>query len=147
MADYPERLSHSIPSWVKGGAIYHIRIRINSRSPVPLTDPALGPLLLESARIYHQQERWNCSLFLLMPDHLHALIQFPLEQKMSNIVSAWKRYQARQHGIRWQTNFFDHRIRPGSELNEKAAYILRNPVVGKLCGADEAWSFVLYGNP
>jgi REP element-mobilizing transposase RayT len=138
MPDYPERLTHSIPSWVKGRAIDHIRIRIDSRSPAPLTDPALAPLLLESARIYHQQKRWNCSLFLLMPDHLHALIQFPLEQKMSSVVSAWKRYQTTQHGIHWQTNFFDHRIRHGGELNEKAAYILRNPIVGKLCDADEA---------
>jgi putative transposase len=117
MTQYPGRLSHLTPSWVKDGAVFHIRIRIKPHSPLPLTDGALAALLLESVRFYHEQKRWNCPLFLLMPTHLHALVQFPIEREMNAIIGAWKAYQTKRHGIRWQTNFFDHRIRSDDELD------------------------------
>jgi putative transposase len=141
MAQYPGRLSHLTPGWVKAGAIFHVRIRIASESPLPLTDPSLAALLLESARFYHEQKRWNCPLLLLMPDHLHALLQFSVEHDINEIVGAWKRYHAKQSGIHWQTNFFNHRIRSDNELGEKAAYIRRNPVVKGLSIEEEAWPF------
>ena len=62
---------------------------------------------------------------------------------MTRIVSEWKRYHTRQHGIQWQENFFDHRIRNTQEYLEKAAYIRRNPVVKELCETPEAWRWVL----
>ena len=147
MAQYPGRLSHLTPGWVKDGAIFHIRIRTKSDSSLPLTDPVLAARVLDSARFYHEQQRWNCPLLLLMPDHLHALVQFPFESKMNKIVGAWKAYQTKQHQISWQTNFFDHRIRSDDELDEKAAYIRRNPVVKGLCVEEEAWPWVFCGDP
>jgi len=48
---------------------------------------------------------------------------------------------AQAAGIAWQTNYFDHRIRSAAELQEKFSYILRNPVVKRLCANDEAWAW------
>jgi len=62
---------------------------------------------------------------------------------MARILSEWKRYQTRRHGIRWQENFFDHRLRNVQEYLEKAAYIRRNPVVKELCETPEMWRWVL----
>jgi hypothetical protein len=76
--DSTRRLHHHTPSWVEHGAIFHIRIRLERESAVSLTETRLARMLLDSATFYHQQTTWHCHLFLLMPDHLHALLRFPL---------------------------------------------------------------------
>ncbi len=132
-----------MPGWVKRGATYHIRIRIEPGSPTPLTDPKLAAALLQSALLYHNSARWYCRLFLVMPDHLHALLAFPPDKIMSDIIGTWKGYQAKQHAILWQGNYFDHRIRSKAELQEKALYIRLNPVVKGLCLSENDWPWVI----
>ncbi|HVS53167.1 MAG TPA: hypothetical protein VHD62_12495 [Opitutaceae bacterium] len=74
-----------------------------------------------------------------MPDHLHALISFSIEESVSAVIGDWKRFQEKQHGIRWQEGYFDHRIRSGDELQLKAGYIRKNPVVKGLCTQPHDW--------
>ena len=88
---------------------------------------------------YHAAGRWWCDLFLLMPDHVHALLAFPHEPGMSVVIRNWKRGAARLQGVRWQENYFDHRIRTKAEAQEKWRYIRRNPVVKGLCVREEDW--------
>ncbi len=74
-----------------------------------------------------------------MPDHLHALISFPPDKRMSRIIGEWKRYHATHHGVLWQENFFDHRLRNDAEVREKYLYILHNPVAKHLCASADQW--------
>jgi REP element-mobilizing transposase RayT len=140
--EYPSRLFHKTPSWVEDGAVFHIRIRCAAENEVVLIQPDIPEALLSSAGFYTEKERWFAHLFLLMPDHIHALISFPEDQVMSRTVADWKRYQNKLHGICWQDNFFDHRIRNTAEYLEKAAYIRNNPVVKGLCADPESWPWV-----
>jgi REP element-mobilizing transposase RayT len=78
-----------------------------------------------------------------MPDHLHALLGFPFDRDMRLIVGRWKAWQVRSLGIRWQENFFDHRIRDQSELQRKAQYIRHNPVAKNLCAMASDWPWVI----
>jgi len=134
------KLHHDVPSWVRDDAIFHIRIRCDRAQIAPLTSPEIAHLLLESARFYQSQQRWWLNVFLLMPDHLHALISFPQDEKMIEVVRSWKRYHARNNGIQWQENFFEHRVRNhDGQLQEKRDYILRNPVALGLCATVEDW--------
>jgi len=80
---------------------------------------------------------------LLMPDHWHALLSFPLESKMTAIVGRWKAWHTRQLGILWQDNFFDHRIRSPRELQLKAEYSRQNPVMKGLCQNAADWPWVI----
>lgn len=48
---------------------------------------------------------------------------------MSDTIRAWKAYHARVHDIRWQSGFFDHRLRNEDELTAKTHFIRQNPVV------------------
>ncbi len=143
MFRYPDRLAHQTPAWVESGSTYHIRISVDIECALPLTDPKIGPALLNSARHYHEHTRWNCRLFLLMSDHLHALLTFPYDKAMGTVVASWKRYQTKHLGVRWQGNYFDHRIRNPGELQEKATYIRLNPVRKNLCLTEEDWPWVL----
>lgn len=140
--EFPQRLYHVVPAWVKAGSCFHIRLRVDPIFSQPLTRSEIAEALLAAARFYHERQRWHCRLFLLMPDHIHALLMFPIETHMSRVIGEWKHYATRQWGIDWQTNFFDHRIRNAPGLAEKHAYIRRNPVVKGLCQREEDWPWV-----
>jgi len=143
MFRYPDRLAHNTPAWVGSGPTYHIRISLRRDAPLSLTAGPIASILLKSAELYHLQRRWNCRIFLLMPDHLHALLAFPHDKSLGEVIRKWKAYHAKHLGIQWQGNFFDHRIRNRGELDEKAAYIRLNPVRKNLCSHEEAWPWVL----
>jgi putative transposase len=139
MIEFPGRPHHDIPGWVKSGARYHIRIRVAPEHSVPLTTPALASDILDAARRYHELERWWCDLFLLMPDHLHAIASFPSSARMSKTVQGWKRGTARFQQIRWQEGYFDHRIRDDDDGRKTWRYIRRNPVAKGLRANEDDW--------
>jgi REP element-mobilizing transposase RayT len=134
---------NEVPGWVPLGAMFHIRIRCAPTNPLTLTDSELAPKLLQSVRFYESRQRWHVRVFLLMPDHLHALFSFPAQDSMASTISHWKAYHARMHRIAWQENFFDHRIRNDEQVGEKARYIRMNPVVKGLCEASDDWRWWL----
>jgi hypothetical protein len=45
-------------------------------------------------------------------------------------------------GVRWQRDFFDHRLRNHRELDEKTCYVLQNPVRKNLAARVEDWPWV-----
>ena len=49
-----------------------------------------------------------------------------------------------KHGVDWQRDFFEHRLRNHHELEEKTSYVLMNPVRKGLCERAEDWIWV-YG--
>ena len=93
--------------------------------------------------MYHTRGVWYLDLMLLMPDHLHALIAIDGETSLSKIISDFKRATVKFADIRWQRNFFDHRLRHDESLEEKAAYIRNNPVRAGLILGEEDWPYVI----
>ncbi len=144
---FPSKLHHGVPHWVQTGALFHIRIAIDrEKEQKPLTAAPLAQALLNSARFYEAKQRWHITLFLLMPDHLHALLSFASDQSMSKIVGHWKHFQSRKHGIIWQEGYFDHRLREderGEQLSAKMNYIRHNPVAAGLCTRAEDWPWIV----
>jgi len=76
-----------------------------------------------------------------MPDHLHMLALFSRDLGMIKVVSNWKRYLATKCKIRWQRDFFDHRLRSDESADDKARYILQNPVRAGLAKRSEDWVY------
>ncbi|MEI6168366.1 MAG: hypothetical protein WCS52_14380 [bacterium] len=136
-------LFHKIPGWVPRGAAFHVRLRVDRDTPVMLSGLPLAPLIMEAARRYHTDKRWWLNLMVVMPDHIHMIACFPGEPGMSATLAGWKAFLARQHGVRWQRNYFDHRLRNDDEFVEKAHYIRMNPVRAHLCKAPEEWKWVV----
>ena len=141
-------LPHEIPSWVDPHKeIYFICINCEERFRNQLTLPDVSERLFETVR--HRQEKllWWPYLFLLMPDHLHALLSFPPSGKpLKLVVRKWKEWTAKELGIVWQRDFFEHRLRHDESRREKADYILENPVRKKLVARPEEWPFVYFGD-
>jgi putative transposase len=140
---FPAKLYHNVPHWVESGALFHIRIALDrEKEQRRLIAPQIGQALLDSARFYETKQQWHITLFLLMPDHLHALLSFQRDKSMSRTIGDWKHFQIRKHGIVWQPGYFDHRLRDderGEQQTVKMNYIRQNPVVAGLCKKAEDW--------
>ena len=136
-------LPHAPPLWLPDGATWFITICCDRRELNLLAMEPTASNLLNSALFFHQIGRWFVHLFLLMPDHLHALVGFPPHEQLARVVRAWKKFQATHYGISWQRDFFDHRLRRDESFEEKASYIRMNPVRAGLVRAPEDWPYLL----
>ena len=137
---YPNR--HSLPHDTPLGlasedATFFITICAAARGSDDLLRDGPAAALLEAVRHRHENGVWRCRVFVVMPDHVHGLIRFPLpERPMKREIADFKKFTARTLGIRWQRDFFDHRLRREESEREKADYILRNP---ERAGLVEDW--------
>jgi len=99
--------------------------------------------ILDAVRHRQESATWYCRIFLLMPDHAHALLRFPdPAHPMRRTIADFKRWTGRSGGFTWQRDFFDHRLRREESANEKADYILMNPVRAGLVDEPEQWPHV-----
>jgi len=138
-------LFHKTPGWVPFGTPFHVRIGVDRKAPCLLTEATLAPHIMDAARRYHADGRWWLKLMVVMPDHIHMIAGFPGEPGMSRTIGSWKAYLAKSHGVRWQGNYFDHRLRNDDEYVEKAHYIRMNPVRACLCKSMEDWKWIVDG--
>ena len=141
------QLHHKTPGWVPSGSRFHIRIRLASGTKSLLTDATVGRVVLDAAGLYHDAGKWCLYLMLLTPDHLHAVASFPQEPGMSQTIGAWKGFLRKTTGVRWQANYFDHRLRNDDESIEKMHCIRMNPVRAGLVAEGTAWPWVLEPDP
>jgi REP element-mobilizing transposase RayT len=137
-----KQLPHDLPSWTKPGSIFFITICCLPKGQNQLCLSEIAQSLFASVRFRHERLDWHTHLFLLMPDHLHTLLSFPHDQNMKSVISKWKEYTAKHVGIRWQRDFFDHRLRSDESFDEKAHYIRMNPVRKNLVSEMTAWPYV-----
>ena len=140
----PERkqLPHEVPLWVPDGAVYFLTICAAKRGDVGFTKPETAAALIKATKHYQEINRWHVPLFLVMPDHVHGVFCMPSHHEMKKTVSSWKSFTAKHTGIRWQRDFFEHRLRSGESFDAKALYIRMNPVRAGLCAKPEEWPYV-----
>ena len=62
---------------------------------------------------------------------------------MSSLMQSFKGYLAKTHKIKWQKNYFDHRLRNDAALQEKAQYIRLNPVRAGFVNQPEEWPYLI----
>ena len=137
------QLDHTTHFAGRFGAIYFVTICCDRRGVNQLCRETTAVAIFETARRYHATRRWYLNLLLLMPDHLHMLVGIEGEDFLSNIVRDFKRATARFAEVRWQRNFFDHRLRHDESLVEKEDYIRENPIRAELIAPGENWRYVL----
>jgi putative transposase len=138
-------LPHDVPLWLDASTeVYFLTFTCRERGRNQLCVEQTASALLESAAYRHEAGLWFVHLFLLMPDHAHGLFSFPPGGTgILRTVSAWKGWTAKCCGIKWQRDFFEHRLRREESFLEKAEYIRANPVRAGLIPEEGEWPWVL----
>ena len=120
---------HSIPE-----NFYLLTTTTSNRKPI-LTKNGISQIIFDAFEWLETQERikWYC--IMIMPDHLHAIIQLRTQHTLSSIMHTFKRFTARQinkllkqEGVLWQDGYHDSGIRGNTTLNEMIRYCYENPV-------------------
>ena len=135
-------LPHWHPPWVRENAIYFITVCCEVRRANQLCHPEIAATIFESIAFRQNRRDGFVHLALLMPDHLHALVTFPGDREMCQVIEVWKGLVAKRAEISWQRGFFEHRIRSREEVEAKAFYIRRNPIRAGLADDTTAWPYV-----
>lgn len=96
-------------------------------------------------KIWHVADAWKVGYYLLMPDHLHLFCApYKLEFTLKNWVIYWKRkfscLKLKETG-RWQSDYWDTRLRHGENYSNKWEYVRQNPVRKGLVSRSDDWPY------
>ncbi len=118
----------------ESGRAYLVTTTTADRKPWFL-DFEAGRRVVSSLRFCDRHAWTNTWTFVVMPDHLHWLIELGDELSLSEVVGRMKSYSARQvrlgsgsRGRVWQAGFHDHALRREEDLWDIARYVIANPV-------------------
>ena len=110
------------------GQAYHITTITLDRRPV-FSDLRSARLLINALRAAQTRDEATTLAFVVMPDHLHWLLQLEADTSLSAVVGAVKAVTAHGLGARvWQGGFHDHALRQEEDLAKLARYIVANPL-------------------
>ena len=121
-----------LPHWRLSSAIYFVTFRV--RRPQRDLGFEERSVVAEIIRRRIGQD-YLLDAFVVMNDHVHAVLQPLGRARLEEIVGAWKSVSAielRRRGLRsaplWQRESFDRILRNEEEWLEKVEYILQNPI-------------------
>jgi len=125
--------------------VFFLTLCCEERGKNSLCHDSVAGAVFETVSNRVERGAWYPYVVLLMPDHVHMLVAFPLEQVvMRNVVRGWKDWIRKRCAIRWQRGFFEHRLRSDESRQEKADYILNNPVRKGLVANWEDWPYLWF---
>jgi putative transposase len=128
MADQPHSHSLRMGRHTQAGQIYLLTTVTAYRQPV-FTDFQAARCLIRCLQQAALLRQADTLAFVVMPDHLHWLMQLGEGIDLSRCMGSVKSITARQLGIPfWQKGFHDHAVRKEEDLPAVARYVVSNPV-------------------
>lgn len=101
-------------------------------------------LLIETLAHYRDQRKYLLHEFVIMPDHLHALLtpadDLSLERSLQFIKGGFS-FRLKFRGPVWQASFSNHRIRDLEDYENHREYIRMNPVRARLAERPEKYPY------
>ena len=104
--------------------------------------------IIEDALLFFDGRRYALLAWVIMPNHVHCLIETRVGHPLDQVVQAWKSFSAKasnqrlnRSGSFWQRDYFDRYIRDDEHLAAVQRYIENNPVKAGLCDKAEDWLF------
>lgn len=102
-----------------------------------------------AALTFFNGARYELREWVVMPNHIHAVVRPINNWTLSSITQSWKLRIAREAnqilgktGKRfWQPESFDRVIRDDDEMRRVRRYIRRNPLKAGLCLKEEEWGW------
>jgi len=122
---------HRLPHVRVEGAVYFVTWRLRKGQ----SDLIDGERDYVAAAIWHfDTVRYALHAYVVMNDHVHALVQPSPGWALEDILQSWKSFTTnrmqREKGRRgsvWQDEYFDRAVRDDTEYEQKRDYILHNP--------------------
>ncbi|MCG2767313.1 MAG: transposase [Anaerolineae bacterium] len=112
-----------------------------------LCDPRIGRLV-ENALLHFDGERYRMIAWVVMPNHVHTLIETIEGYPLGTVLHSWKSYTASKanqilgrSGRFWYHEYFDRYIRDERHFANAVRYIHENPVKAGLVEKPEEWLF------
>jgi len=110
-----------------------------------LRDPRAADAVEESL-FYHDGTDYHLLAWVVMPNHVHVLVETLHGIPLPRIVRQWKTYTARtinaafgRSGPLWQSDYYDRFIRDQRHLGRATIYIHANPVMARLVEEPAQW--------
>jgi len=112
-----------------------------------LADPRIATVV-ENALLYFDDQRYNLVAWVIMPNHVHSVIEILEGFSLVKIIHSWKSYSANiankvlgRKGVFWQPEYFDRFMRNADHLENAVNYIHANPIKAGLVDNAEDWPF------
>ena len=122
-------------------ARYFLTLTTKDRK-IDLTNTALSTAILNTWREMHKTNDFELHCGTVMPDHVHLLITLGQRITLSQTVAKLKSLtnpDRHAQDIHWQSNYFDHWLRPDVLKEAFIRYIFLNPYRKHLIHTDETW--------
>lgn len=134
-------LPHGRPAWIDFEGTYFLTVCRRPRGANQLANDRVATGLRDSLLFLERHGVWRLQMVVVMPDHLHWLALVPPSTDLARTVMQWKRYVARTHGVRWQRDFFERRLRGSDRLDTTRDYLRENPVQAGLVTNAGDWPY------
>ena len=129
------------------GQLYHVRFATQGRAPL-LASLSAGRVVARALRAAEESRQATTLCFVVMPDHVHWLLELGSRAPLFAVVGAVKGRTSRalvrslpgRPDRPWQPGYFDRAIRREEDLAAVARYIVANPVRAGLVSSVRAWS-------
>ena len=104
--------------------------------------------VVQGALLYFDGSRYRLQAWVVMPNHVHALLTPMAASDLGQILHSWKSYTSKQcnkllgrNGEFWQPETWDRYVRDERHYYNVIAYIENNPVKARLCERPEDWQW------
>jgi putative transposase len=104
--------------------------------------------IVENSLLFFHEKRYSVTAWVIMPNHVHVLLEIYDGFPLSKIIQSWKGFTARKSNIIlnrsgsfWQREYYDRFIRNEEHFNKAIQYIHMNPVKAQLVSSPEDWQF------
>jgi REP element-mobilizing transposase RayT len=112
-----------------------------------LKKPALADMV-QNAMLFFDGTRYRLHEWVVMPNHVHAMLTPCEGQELGKILHSWKSYTAHEGnellgrtGDFWFTESFDRFVRNERHYRKAVSYIEMNPVKAGLCKTPQEWKW------
>ena len=129
------------------GAYYYLTLGTLNKKLL-LATPEISDIIFQAFDWLETKERLRWFCVIVMPDHIHAVIQLGSKQTLSRLIQSFKSHTAKQvnaclgrSGSLWQAAYYEHGIRQDESLNTIIRYCYQNPVRSGLVKAARDYPF------
>ncbi len=123
--------------------IFFVTTITANRQPIFRRD-AVARLLIDTLAHYRDERKYLLHEFVIMPDHVHALLtpapEMSLERAMQFIKGGFS-YRLKSRPPVWQASFTNHRVRDWEDYEHHHGYIRMNPVRARLAARAEVYPY------